>query len=319
MKRLFLQCDAAPAFVDAIARTVTYDWSGLRALLEDVLKTVAAPQRPAAIRALFEGVNAAAHRPGHVTLPTGLGVWLLDQLVALPDLGDLGGTSEWYLDDTLKIVGRAPLSWLPGALAARAELERKREDGSAFYAIGYHFRLSTYVQSIAPENVADAANVGALRALLDLVADNGTVGYHLPEILRDVDPQGLMVPAMVVARLGLATNDEDARRWSRVGGAYAVGSAPWRAIAVATVKYARRTTVEAKRSLFATLAERGIRSFSGKPGEVPPVFVAAVAGARSALEAETDPELRPFWEWRLAGAEAELREEEERAKEERGE
>jgi hypothetical protein len=37
------------------------------------------------------------------------------------------------------------------------------------------------------------------------------------------------------------------------------------------------------------------------------------------LESEADSGFRPFWEWRLMAAEAELREQEEQAKEERGE
>jgi hypothetical protein len=69
----------------------------------------------------------------------------------------------------------------------------------------------------------------------------------------------------------------------------------------------------------ARLADRGIRSWSGTPGEVPAIFRSAVESAKDALDAETDPEVRPFWEWRLAVAEAELSEQKGRAKEERGE
>lgn len=112
---------------------------------------------------------------------------------------------------------------------------------------------------------------------------------------------------------------EDARRMARIGGAYAVGSQPWRTIAKAALGPTATVIPDERRALFGALTERGIRSFTGKPGEVPPVFVVAVEKARTALNAEIDDVLRPFWEWRLAGAEAELREEQERAKEERGE
>jgi hypothetical protein len=74
-----------------------------------------------------------------------------------------------------------------------------------------------------------------------------------------------------------------------------------------------------RRSLFGALSERGSRSYSGTPGEVPVIFRSAVDAVRNALAAEADPDFRAFWEWRLAVAEAELREEEERSKEERGE
>jgi hypothetical protein len=49
------------------------------------------------------------------------------------------------------------------------------------------------------------------------------------------------------------------------------------------------------------------------------VFQIEVQAARTSLESEDDPDLRPLWEWRLARAEAELRHQEEEAKEERGE
>ncbi len=52
---------------------------------------------------------------------------------------------------------------------------------------------------------------------------------------------------------------------------------------------------------------------------MPVIFLSAVEAAKNALDSETDAEFRPFWEWRLAVAEADLREEEERSKEERGE
>jgi hypothetical protein len=54
-------------------------------------------------------------------------------------------------------------------------------------------------------------------------------------------------------------------------------------------------------------------------GEVPPIFIAGVAEARAALDAEVEVDLQPYWQQRLVIAEAELREQEERAKEERGE
>lgn len=72
-------------------------------------------------------------------------------------------------------------------------------------------------------------------------------------------------------------------------------------------------------SLYSELAEHGPRGWSGQRGEVPSIFVTAVEAAREHLAAEKDDDLRPFWEWRLAVAEGQLRDAEERAKEERGE
>jgi hypothetical protein len=235
------------------------------------------------------------------------------------DLDELGGNVEWYLEDTLKLVDRAPLSWLPGALAARSELETKKGRPTGFRAVGYNVRLSKYVKSITSADVTDVAVQDAVRAIIDIGADHGTVGYYLPEVLCEVDPEGLVVPAEVAKRLTVAAGLEGVRRGARIGGAYVVGSPPWRTIAKAALASTAAASSEARRALCEALGERGIRSFSGMPGEVPEIFVAAVNNARAALNAEADADLQPFWEWRLADAEADLRYEQERAKEERGE
>ena len=154
---------------------------------------------------------------------------------------------------------------------------------------------------------------------MDFGDDSGSVGYYLPEICRDIDPEGLMVPTEVARRVSGVTTPQELRRLARIAGGYAIGSAPWRAIAKPVIARAMLSGGDERRAVFARLADRGIRSWSGTPGEVPAIFRSAVESARSALDSEADAEFRPFWEWRLAVAEAELRGQEEQAKEERGE
>ena len=192
-------------------------------------------------------------------------------------------------------------------------------DGTQSRAVSYNARVSKYVRLVDAAHASDADVVAALNEVLDFVPDNGSVGYYLPEILRDVDPEGLVVPAAVAARAVSANDAEGVRRLARIGGAYAVNSSPWRTIALAAIRAASSFGAEALRSVYGSLEERGIRSWSGAVGEVPPIFITAVAEARAALDAEVQTDLRPYWQQRLAIAEAELREQEERAKEERGE
>ena len=70
---------------------------------------------------------------------------------------------------------------------------------------------------------------------------------------------------------------------------------------------------------FKLLRNQGIRTWSGRRGEVPQVFVSHAQAAKELLDAEQDEELRPFWDWHLSVAQAELRNQEEEAKEARGE
>jgi hypothetical protein len=161
--------------------------------------------------------------------------------------------------------------------------------------------------------------LAAVEELMNFVLDKGSVGYYLPEIILDIDPKGLVAPSAVVARAGSGADGEYLRRLARVGGAYAVNSPPWRAIASATILASTPLGAETQRSVHTSLDGMGGRSWSRARGEVPSIFHSAVTDARATLDAELQPELRPFWRQRLAFAEAELLDEQERAKEERGE
>jgi hypothetical protein len=307
------------AFVAALALSVGEDWPMLQPLLEDVLKAVPAERRSHAMYALVDAIYWAVQVESASGPPRGLAEWLLTQLLALPDLGDIGGNGEWHLAEIVKRLGRPDVRWLAEALMRRKGQEAASDDTAKSRAISYNARVSKYVRQIAAADVSDADVVAALCKVLDLVHDDGSVGYYLPEILRDVDPEGLVAPAAVAVRLASATDAEGVRRLARVGKAYAINSSPWRAIALAAIRAAGPFGGEALRAVYGSLGERGVRSWSGAVGEVPPVFIAAVAEARAALDGEVQVELRPYWQQRLAIAEAELREQEEHSKEERGE
>jgi hypothetical protein len=251
--------------------------------------------------------------------PSDLAQWLMSQILALPDFDDLDGNGEWLLTEILERLGGIDVRWLPGALAKRQEQEATNGDGHKVRAVSRHARLSKYVRKIAAAEVTDPGVIEAVNELLDFVDGNGTVGYYLPEILSDIDPDGLVVPTAVSKRAKSAAGAEDVRRRARIGGTYEVNSSPWRTIALAVIRAVMPHGAEALRSVHVSLDERGIRSWSGAIGEVPPIFIAAVTEARAALDSEVEPDLRPYWQHHLTLAEADLREQEEFAKERRGE
>jgi hypothetical protein len=155
--------------------------------------------------------------------------------------------------------------------------------------------------------------------LLAFVGDAGASGYYLPEVLRDVDPEGLVVPGLVVARVSSATDAEQVRRLARIGGAYVVRTPAWTAVAKAMLRASSVNSEEIRRSVFRALGGSGITSWSGVPGEIPEVFKSEVESAKAALAAESDELLQAYWAWRVRLAEANLEGETQRAKEERGE
>ena len=314
---LFAEAGREAPFIGGLAQTLDHDWSSLRPLLEGLLRSIPAERLPHTMRSLIDGVYWAVREADEV--PDGLGNWLMTQLLLLPDFEEMGGNPEWHLDEIIKRVGAVELSWLPEALMLRRDQEAKAGESLEARAVSYNLRISKYVRKLTNTDTADVRMRCAIDELLTLAEAGGTVGYYLPEVLHDVDPVGFVVPDAVAAALASIDQPKRILALMRVGGAYAVNSSAWRTIALAAARAAAPHGSEFLASAFSTLTERGVRSWSGSIGEVPSLFRTAVDAARSALDAETEPELRPFWQSRLADAEAELKEREEQAKEERGE
>jgi hypothetical protein len=315
---LFKSTRREAAFVGALALLVHDDWPTLQPLLEEALESTPAERLPHAMHALVDALYWAVREDANPKPPSGLAEWLMSQLLTLPDVDDLGDDGEWHLSEILKRIGRPDVRWLPDALRRRQEQEAGG-DGTTSRAVGHNTRISKYVRQVHAVHASDVDVIAAVDRMLDFVKDNGSVGYYLPEILADVDPEGVLVPAAVAAHTASISDAEDVRSLARIGAAYPVNSAPWRTIALAAIRAAKALGADAQRSIYSSLGERGIRSWSGTVGAVPSVFVAAVAEARAAFNAEVQGDLLPYWEQRVAIAEAELREQEERAKEERGE
>ncbi|MEW6742177.1 MAG: hypothetical protein AB1486_05420 [Planctomycetota bacterium] len=313
---LFLRNARGPEFIGAVAWTLRDDWPTLELLLERTLDSIPREQVELAISVLVNVVGWTVDKRDPGGNLSGLAPWLLDQLLRLPDIDRLASNADWRVEEILNRIGRAPLSWLPEALKKRRDMEARAGDEEV-RAVSWHPSLSRYVTQVSSAQINDPEITQAVEALIDLVLDRGTVGYHMPEILRDVDPHGLVVPGEVAQRLSRAADAEEVWGLDRIAGAYPLGGPAWRTIARPVVVCAAHLgNEEERRSLFTALTDHGPRSWSRLPGEVPEVFVSAVQSARALLESETDAELRPFWQWYLELTEAELRGQEERAKEE---
>src|SRR5262249_44918579 len=140
-------------------------------------------------------------------------------------------------------------------LARRRDMEIQ-EGYEKVQAVSRHARLSRYVAPISVTHVNDPEVGNAVEALVDFIWDRGTVGYHLPEILLDIDPEGLMIPAEVTRRLTHVTSKEDVWLLARIAGTYAIGSSAWRTIAkLVIVRVVRSGSKEERRLLFSSLTD----------------------------------------------------------------
>jgi hypothetical protein len=312
---LFLSIGKGPYFLQAVGWTLHHDWEGFKTVVERTLDGIPEEQIGHAVNALVEAVYWAIRDIDQTGAPDGLGQWLLDQVLRMPDMDSADDMFHWRINEVLKRVGRLPVTWLPNALKRRRDMETV-EGHEKVHALSRHALSSFITTPISPAEVGDKNITKAVSDLVDLVEDSGTIGYYLPNILQTVDPEGFLIPSEIARRFEMAAGDA---KWpfARIAGEYTIGTAAWRTIAKPVISCALEASD--RRPLFRLLTDQSPKAWSSSIGEVPQLFLENVQSARQFLNSETDAAFRPFWEWYLAIAEADLHEQEEQAKEERGE
>ena len=307
---VFLEQGRGPAFVEAITWGLRYDWTGYRALVESTLSDIPAEHLRFAVGRLVDAVYWVVRyskdedsRP----LPPNLGIWVLDQLLRSPDL-DSDGSTHWHVEQILDVVGRPDVRWLAGAV--RRTLVGADDDGR----LPTHDRLSKFVVPVGVESAQDPAVRAAVDDMIALAETKHAIGYSLPKHLLDIDPEGLLVPELVAARIETGGGDQD-RIWrlARLAGQMDDATAGWRSIARAALQAASRMPDQERRSIYFALGDHFPSAFSVRRGEVPEHFVAAAADARQQLDSEVEDIFKPLWQARLAAADAELKEWQDRA------
>jgi hypothetical protein len=304
---VFLDTQNGPSFLSVVGWTFGYQWEQYKAVVRNALKCIPADQLPMAMDrlsdAIYWGITGFKNHEDEV--PRDLGIWLLDQFLLLPDLDVLAGTEEWHLEEILKVAPRPDVVWLLAALENRAAVHRAELRQRAF---PFH-RLSRFVR---PVDGADANTSGVrttVAKLLEFIISSQEVAGNLEEYAGDVDPNGLVVPEIVAEHLKDIADpqSDDFWRWSRIGGAYfpnPTPEAPWRTIAKVVCRYAQFAEDERRRSsLFYCLRRSHHHTFAGSAVDY---FGRLVDKARRELDAETDADIKRFWEWNLAAAQAEL-------------
>ena len=188
-----------------------------------------------------------------------------------------------------------------------------------FRAVGHGKRFSEFVQPIKEVDLKRPEVVASLQELVAYARTKGSIRPYLPEIVRDVDPDGIAVPALVVAILEGECDEGDLPQFARLGAAYKVNTNPWRTIALAAMHAVARCSNDTLRETVAALSESPMKVQSVAWGEVPAHLREELNESRAALGTETETEMKPYWQYRIVAAEARLSEEEQYAKEDRGE
>lgn len=320
-KDMFASTPYNPAFIGALAVSLDHDWPGLKHLLEEAIGSVRASDLKWVMKSLVDGIYWAVRESDRANIPQGLNEWVMDQVNRVPDTETIWSHIEWHLEEIFSRIGRVPLKWLPGALRVRQESERrsKEADQAKARAVGSHSRISRFVQKVREDLAGRDEDLQHVRQIFEFLDDDGTIGYYLPQILVDIDPEGDAVVKSAIEIARKAGEEERLMEIARIGGAYGVGSAPWRSIAKATISAGLAKNMDVRSSIIPSLSAEGMQFWSAAIGEVSPEFTAAVESAEALLEKEKDDDLRVFWQWRLDCAQRDLKFQLDMAKEARGE
>ena len=314
---LFLKQERTRWFIQILGHWVVLDWPATSETISRILSQADEKTVPVALVALAESVYFAVEAGPREQVPRELGTWLLDQIAKVPEFADVGSHLQWYLDEILKTTERPSVAWLATTIAERGQREQ-REHGQRFRALNGRERLSGFVAPLTGGEVAPEVGE-AIRSLVGMLGEPGTVGYSMPAFLKEIDPRGVQVPAEIARKVSQQSSADELVQWARVAQEYGLGTAAWRSIAKPILALVPRLDDRSRVWIFSALGEPQSRFWMGGGNEVAPIFVVAVKEAKEGLEAERDEVFLPFWTWRLASAEAELRDQEQRIKEERGE
>lgn len=298
----------------------SYDWDGYKAVIYSAFKECSPEIRKVCLESLFRSIYSCLRDFTGECRPEDLNVWmffLIKHLAYLEDEGQL----TWLMSEIFKETGDVPLTELAQALDFRMEVENQ-VGGAGFKAASYSGRLSQYVEKVTDSNFNDESIRGSMAELVSLMSrSTGSIRHYFSDILRDVDPSGLLVPEMIYHEVEAELDRKGDFNFRRVINVYPVNSSPWRHLASAVLSRAQDEWPDSEEQnlLYSYLLEHGVRSYSRTLGQVSQFFIDEVRKAECRLESEKDEMFIPFFEWSLRVAQHELDIQIEQAKEERGE
>nr|WP_288913177.1 hypothetical protein [uncultured Pseudomonas sp.] len=298
----------------------SYNWVGYKEVVYNALLKTPASLRKNCLVNLFRAIYSRV-RDGQVgEAPEDLNIWmffLLQHLAYMEDDGQL----DWLVKELFQIIGDVPLNELARALKFRWDVEAQVK-GEGFKAASYSGRLSQYVEKISEDNFGEESVVVAVSELVELMSvSSGSLNHYFPDILKDIDPAGLVVPFIVLRRFEQELINGENYNFRRIARVYPVDSQAWRVLARPVLEQAKNEWPESDEQnlLYSLLVDHGVRSWSSVVGQVPQLFIDNVEKATRRLEDEEDDLYVLFFEWSLRNAQYELERQIEQAKEERGE
>lgn len=226
--------------------------------------------------------------------------WLLQLLLGLSDIDKL--EDQWELGQFVERFPKRDLDWLLAAIEARIRMSETicEHDKERLCTVPRRYRLTKFTKSIEPSDQYSARVVAQMEILLRYNDRHDTLGYYLPLYASDLDPSGVIVPALIAKRIRESVDSaSDISLWTRYCGAYAFNSAPWKIMACASAEIAEKLPLDDKNAIFTTLMPQEFKTSSYPAGQMDPRPAQEVSLRREELESETEPGLAAFRKWHL--------------------
>ncbi len=239
--------------------------------------------------------------------------WILDQLVMTPDLDNLGDHVEWILNDFFQYSEKLPLEWLLEFIKTRLNLNKEKPDIYSNKIIPWTFKIYKFIQIISENDKEDVDKKGTLKSLLGYNLNNNLLSYELPDLMIDIDPNGLMLPELLLEEIHQAISENNLDKiipWSKYAGQYQDNKDIWCKLSKPILDFAiEKCGEEQRKRLYSSLYSKvhEIESWWGFPDELHSHYQEKVNKAQKDYDNEKDSSFKSYFKWCLDGAEAEKR------------
>lgn len=230
--------------------------------------------------------------------------WLVDKIALIKDLNAFEH-SLCYFDEMKSLFSSLKnIQWLLKIF------EQRKKAGFYF---DDRFSLSYFVNS-----TFDFDEQTAYSEIIKMILCED-VPYRIEREIVKIDPENRCLGKIVAQEFISAKNDDEKKCFARIATHLNDDSSAWKEISAEVCKYAKRLPKKEKHQFWSALSWKNFEVYTCVYGHVPQNFYDDVNHSRKMLEEETLLERKEYWQWKLDFAERLLKDEEQRAKELRGE
>lgn len=313
LDELLLQKDRA-GLIQIVAKFLLLGWENVKVDIEKCLQGLDGKDLASAVSTAIDSIHLQLNFHKAIPLTRENAKWVFGLLLPLRRIDECGSKVEWDLQQISQKSGfKYSATEFALFLEERVRLalaNAESEDRFQILPSEVMFRFFQFVDTSAkgPDSKTEIEQV--IRRLLQLNDKPYPVGYYLPEWASGLDPQGEIVPDLVLEKLEEAkrTNDvEKVREWARYAGEYYETTPQWRKIALSVAEFASKLTDQKERyGLLWSISYKEMQSWSGTYGEFHPRWQEAVDREEKRTKDETDPHLKKFFELKLSAAKDDL-------------